>query len=217
MDIENGHKIPEDLYQENILDILSTLSDKYSVELKPINVHIFHSRQTFLTVINKPRAPDWLIAYIPNNSVNQCYLLNSSSVLDNNFIQILTHELTHLVINTLNKYLPDWIKEGVAVYEAEQIFILRFDENDWRSLTVSGTPFSGILWEDAAKSNGYNIAGLIIYHLNQLFTWTKLINILQEYDPKKDHSFFNTIERITNLKKGEFIEKFVDLYKKRGV
>ena len=117
---------------------------------------------------------------MPPKSTSSIYILNNKEKLTTKKIvsQILLHEMTHLYTNALNPNLPDWLKEGISVYVAEQIFRSSISTTDWKKIAQKDIPFGRISWEFAAEHNGYNIAGLLIMFFVRRYGWAKFITAI---------------------------------------
>ena len=83
--------------------------------------------------------------------------------------------MTHLYTNALNPNLPDWLKEGISVYIASQIFKPSISTTDWKKITQKDIPFGHVSWKFAAEHNGYNIAGLLVVFSVRRYGWEKFI------------------------------------------
>ena len=152
--------------------------------LKPpvtINLHIYKNRKDFLRAIKKPRGPSWLIGYISTNNIS---LVDTKD--EKKFSQLLTHEITHVYINLINKNLPQWVKEGLAIYIAKQISHKKILETNWKNIIKNGDPFKGISWRRAAKYDGYNIAGLLILFFLERYGWNNMNKFLTSYKGKSE-------------------------------
>jgi hypothetical protein len=149
----------------------------FSVSPSFVVVNVFRNRASFLKAIHKKKVPDWLVAYVPSKSTSHIYVLSSNEQLTGRKVmsQILLHEITHLYTNTLNPNLPDWLKEGVSVYVAAQIFKPSISTADWEKITQEGVPFKRVPWRVAAEHNGYNIVGLLVMFFVRRYGWEKFI------------------------------------------
>ncbi len=172
--------------------IIRKLFKLFPVSPSLIIIHIFQNRPEFLKEIGKPKAPDWLVAYVPEKSTSHIFILKTKKLSKaKKLSQIFTHEIAHLYTNKLNPNLPDWLKEGLSVYVAEQIFSPVVSKKDWRKITSLTIPFKQLPWEIAAKYNGYNIAGLLVLFFVKRYGWRPLLSALRLY--KQRASAFKTL------------------------
>ncbi len=175
----------KNLYNKVAL-ITKRLSKLFPRSPKYIKVCIFQNRRLFLQAINKPRASGWLKAYIPPNSTSNIYLFleKNKSLKQKESSRLLTHEIAHLYINALNPKLPDWIKEGTAVYLSRQMSNFFISEANWNAVSQSGTPFQHLRWSTVVKHNGYQIAGLLVLFFVKNIGWPNFITSIATYKPQ---------------------------------
>lgn len=153
------------------------LAKLFPVAPRTVTVHVFRNRAAFLKAINKREMPEWIIAYVPPKNTSRMYVLDNKEKITakKTIRQVFLHELAHLYTNTLNPNLPDWLKEGISIYVAEQIFNLSISTANWKRIAHGSVPFKGVSWEYAAKHNGYSIAGLLVLFFVRRYGWTKFI------------------------------------------
>lgn len=172
----------KNFYTKNIYLVIRKLNELFLISPSFIIINVFRNRISFLRAICKKAAPDWLVAYIPPKNTSIVYLLinNKNLTAKQKAIsrQILLHEITHLYTNTLNSNLPDWLKEGISVYIANQIFKPSILITDWRKIAPRNMPFERISWQFAAEHNGYNIAGLLVMFFVKRYGWTRFITAI---------------------------------------
>jgi len=204
----------KNFYKNSLNSTIKKLNKLFVNHPEIINLSIFDNRSDFLNAINKPKAPNWLIAYIPQNSKSNIYIAHNKKSLGRKELkQIITHELTHLYTNLLNAKLPDWIKEGLSVYVAKQIYYPKISINDWKKINKNHEPFKKISWKMAVKYNGYHTAGLLIMFLVNQYGWKKFIKSLTTH--KCNVSIFKTIINKSSKKDSKMlIEDFEDNFVK---
>src|SRR3989338_7337757 len=147
--------LQKNFYIRNAHSSIQKLNRLFPIVPPFIVAHIFQNRTSFLEAINKKK-------------------LTTKKIVS----QILLHEMTHLYTNALNPNLPDWLKEGISVYVAEQIFRSSISTTDWKKIAQKDIPFGRISWEFAAEHNGYNIAGLLIMFFVRRYGWAKFITAI---------------------------------------
>jgi len=169
--------LQKNFYIKNIHSNIRKLTRLFPVSPSLIMVHVFQYQVSFLRAIHKKRVPDWLVAYVPPNSTSHIYILNNKEKLTTKKVvgQVLLHEITHLYTNTLNPNLPDWLKEGISVYVAAQIFKPSISTADWKKIAQEDVPFKRVSWRVAAEHKGYNIAGLLVMFFVRRYGWKKFI------------------------------------------
>ncbi len=178
-------------------------------------IHVFENRASFLKAIKRKNAPDWLVAFVPPKSTSAIYVFDDkeASFSKKKLAQVLRHEMTHLYTNKLNPSLPDWMKEGLSVYVASQIFKLSISDTDWKHVAPKDMPFARASWKYAAEHDGYNIAGLLVMYLVRRYGWKALITALGPTHPPRFYianisSYFgdDPKELIANFKR-QFVKK----------
>lgn len=181
------------------------LSKLFSNSPKTINIYVFQNRVNFLKKIKKTKAPDWLTAYVPSRNTSRIYIFNNNEkpAKTKKNLQIVIHEITHLYTNTHNPNLPDWVKEGLSIYIAKQIFYPTVSKNDWKKITPSIIPFQRISWHTAAKYNGYNTAGLLTLFFIRRYGLKRFLVALRSYKHKE--SVFKTISNYFGEKNETFL------------
>jgi len=206
--------IPQkNFYIRNTHSNIQKLTRLFSVSPSFVVVHVFRNRTSFLKAIHKKKVPDWFVAYVPPKSTSYIYVLSTNEKLTGRKVmsQILLHEITHLYTNTLNPNLPAWLKEGISVYVAAQIFKPSISTADWEKITQEGVPFKRVSWRVAAEHNGYNIAGLLVMFFVRRYGWEKFIAAISYR-----HSRRISIKSIP-LYFDEKFERFIADFKKQFV
>lgn len=88
---------------------------------KDLEIIIYHPKDSILININNPH---W------NHSLGFTYYSKDKIVIkdpsyayisNDKFIQVIEHELNHLMINRFTNKIPRWFKEGMAMYVANEI------------------------------------------------------------------------------------------------
>ena len=203
----------KNFYIRNTHSNIRRLTRLFPVSPSFVVVHVLRNKASFLKAIRKKKAQDWLVAYVPLKSTSHIYVLSTSEELTGRKVmsQILLHEITHLYTNTLNPNLPDWLKEGVSVYVAAQIFKSSISTADWEKITQEGVPFKSVSWRVAAEHNGYNITGLLVMFFVRRYGWKKFIAAISYR-----HSMRISIKSIP-LYFDEKFEQFITDFKKQFV
>ncbi|OGY84767.1 MAG: hypothetical protein A3F54_03185 [Candidatus Kerfeldbacteria bacterium RIFCSPHIGHO2_12_FULL_48_17] len=173
----------KDFYIRHTHSNMQKLARMFPVQLLSLTVHIFRNKNSFLKTLPTKKVPTWFIAHVPKNSTSCIYIFdNKDSITSKKTLsQVLLHEMTHLYINILNPKLSDWLKEGISVYVAAQIFKPSISTTDWKKIAQKNIPFRGVSWKFAAKYNGYNIAGLLVMFFVRLYGWKKFIAAINSH------------------------------------
>lgn len=170
--------IPQkNFYIRNTHSSIRKLTRLFPVFPSFIVVRVFRNKVSFLKAIHKKKAPDWLVAYVPPKSTSRIYVFDNKERITSKKVlsQVLLHEMAHLYTNALNPKLPDWLKEGISVYVASQIFKPSISATDWKKITQEGIPFRRVSWRFATEHDGYNIAGLLVMFFVRRYGWKKFI------------------------------------------
>lgn len=207
--------LQQNFYIKNAYANMRKLTKMFPVSPSTITIHIFRNRTSFLRASGVRRAPHWFIAHIPPNDNSHIFILCAEERLSKEQItkyrQVLLHEMTHLYVNALNPYLPDWLKEGISVYIAAQIFKPSTTSADWKKITNEDVPFKHVPWKSAIKHDGYNVAGLFVMFLVRRNGWRKFIAAIRHSHPGRF-----SIESISRYF-GEEPNRLLDDFKKKFV
>lgn len=207
--------LQKNFYIRNTHSSTRKLDRLFPVSPPFIIVNVFRNRLSFLKAIHKKLAPDWLVAYVPPKNTSSIYVLSNKEKLTTrqavSYHQVLLHEITHLYTNTLNPNLPDWLKEGMSVYIAGQIFKPSISTADWKNIAQEDVPFKRVSWRFAAEHNGYNIAGLLVMFFVRRYGWTKFIAAIS----RRDRMRFSVKSILLYF--GEKFERFIADFKKQFV
>lgn len=180
--------IPQkNFYIRNAHSNIRKLVSLFPVPLSSVVVRIFRNRASFSRAIHKKKAPDWLVAYVPPKSISHICVFDDKERFTSKKIlsQVLLHEMTHLYTNALNPNLPDWLKEGISVYVASQIFKPSISTADWKKIVKKDIPFKRVSWRFTTEHNGYNIAGLLIMFFVRRYGWEKFITAISYRYPTR--------------------------------
>src|SRR3989338_7959350 len=148
-----------------------------------ITIHSFSKRTAFLKAVGINSAPRWLVASVPPRSTSDIFLHRNQKKLGeaNKIDRVILHELTHLYTNSLNPNLPDWVKEDISVYIAQQINKLTISTENWKKIIPGNIPFEKVRWQTATKYDGYNIAGLLVRFLVKKYGLKRFLNALDRH------------------------------------
>jgi len=181
-------KVLEDL--SNVLEsgYLRLTKDMQTSFNSKIDVFIYPNIKSFHNAINQPDAPDWAVGAASKNELKMVTPLNPGSEHSyESLMKAIVHELTHTIVLNFRKQglvgLPNWLNEGYAYYEANQL-----DESQ-REL-VQTQLLNGAIpsWNELEKANnyqfgdmnGYPISATIIEFLVKSFGLDKLKQFIIE-------------------------------------
>jgi hypothetical protein len=183
-------------YFKNITLSIRKLGRIFLKSPNSLTLYIFQNRKAFLKAINREKAPDWVIGYVPHKNTSSIYLYYSEG-RKKDLPKTLTHEIAHIYLNLYNSILPVWIKEGICIYLAQQIFKPSIKIRNWRKIAPDGVPFKNVKWTVAVKNNGYNSAGLLTLFLIRRYGWKNFLKALKlkNFTFKNLAAFFNEKEK----------------------
>jgi hypothetical protein len=90
----------------------------------------------------------------------------------NGMVQIALHEYTHVVINDVNRNIPIWLNEGIALMEAGQSSIFRVEVK--KEALADKLPFYDKIAVDQSSGMVYKYAGSIVEFIIARFSIGKL-------------------------------------------
>ncbi len=194
-------EMEKEFFEKSVFFAIETITEYFSKFPSTITVFLFSSRQAFLESIDQTEAPEWLVAQVPEGSVSELHVFVGQEEVKEKqketLKQVIVHELAHLFTNQFNSNLPDWLKEGVSVYIAQQIYHANISKKDWSVINKGSYPFDDVSWSEAAEHNGYTIAGLLVMFYVRQYSWSKLLTILESADKEFcfSESFISDFEK----------------------
>jgi Peptidase MA superfamily len=172
---------------ENLSEILErnykVITDHLNTEFEnKIRGYIYPDLHTFHKAINYPEAPDWVVGAAGRNELKMVSPLNPGSVHSyESLMQAIVHEFAHTVVLNIREHgvvgLPNWLNEGYASYEADQL------TDNQRKLIQSSLLNKTIpSWNELKEANtaqfgdmgGYGFSATIIEFLVQSYGFDKL-------------------------------------------
>lgn len=114
---------------DDLADFTSSISarageilEKYdSPSSGKISIALFPSLEELHLAMGVPDAPDWVVGV--SSSVNWIMMVNpfmSKKYSYEEMEKVAIHEYSHQIISRLNKKIPRWLQEGIAMVEANQ-------------------------------------------------------------------------------------------------
>jgi pimeloyl-ACP methyl ester carboxylesterase len=179
---EKDSRVLEDLAKElekNYAKITGHMRTEFK---EKIRVYIYPDLSAFHKAVNYPEAPDWVVGAAGKNELKMVSPLNPGSAHSyESLMRAIVHEFTHTVVLNIREHgaagLPNWLNEGFAYYEADQLTTSQRRAVKSRILqkTIPG-------WDEIREANtsqfgemgGYEISASIIEFLVQTYGSDKL-------------------------------------------
>ena len=209
---EIKNNILEKSYARKVFLITKKLSSFFLRSPDLITINLFEKRTKFLKAMKKKNAPNWIVGSVPSKSTSTVFFLNEEGKISKKTAQILTHEIAHLYTNKNNPNLPDWIKEGLSVFWAKQIFFQTINKESWNKIAPTGVPFKQIKWPFAAEHNGYAIAGLLVFFLIKKYGKKNFIETIISF--KREASILESFARLSGETQESLSKDFFDHFVK---
>lgn len=181
-------KVLDDLskvLESNYLRLCKNMQTRFDSK---IDVFIYPETKAFHKAINYSDAPDWVVGAAGKNVLKMVSPLNPGSVHSyESLMKAIVHELAHTVVLNLRKQglvgLPNWLNEGFAYYEANQLTeanrkiihskLLKNTIPSWNELKNANTSEFGDM-------GGYGISATIIEFLIETNGYEKLKQFIIE-------------------------------------
>ncbi|MBU2465108.1 MAG: hypothetical protein KJ615_02095, partial [Bacteroidetes bacterium] len=179
---EKDSGVLEDLAKElekNYAEITGHMRTEFK---EKIRVYIYPDLSAFHKAVNYPEAPDWVVGAAGKNELKMVSPLNPGSAHSyESLMQAIVHEFAHTVVLNIREHgavgLPNWLNEGYAYYEADQLTpsqrralqsrISQKTIPEWDEIREASTSQFG-------EMGGYEISATIIEFLVQSYGFDKL-------------------------------------------
>ena len=178
--------------ENNYLKITENM--KTSFESK-IDVFIYPNIKSFHSAINVPDAPDWVVGAASKNELKMVSPLNPGTQHTyESLMKAIVHELTHTIVLNFRKQglvgLPNWLNEGYAYYEANQL------NEAQRELVLSQLLDNKIpSWSELEKANNYQFGDMNGYPISA----TIIEYLVESYGLDKLKQFIIRPENVKNI------------------
>ncbi len=182
--------------EKEINKIFLYLKNSFNIDIPTLYIHIFDTRQEFNKEIKRD-TPEWLVANASNNNLinilSPFAFEKESSHKKKEFIQVLTHEISHLFIHELSmgNAVPKWLNEGLASYFAGQHKdkkeVIYIEEDFCKKL---GTPRG---WNDNVNYDAYTIASRFVSFLIKEYSFNKIRELITLLNKNYNYSNFKDI------------------------
>lgn len=202
---KQDEKVLDDLskvLESNYLRICNNMQTSFDSK---IDVFIYPNTKAFHIAIDYPDAPDWVVGAAGKNELKMVSPLNPGSVHSyESLMKAIVHELAHSIVLNFRKQglvgLPNWLNEGFAYYEANQL--TEADRKKVHSSLLKNTIPS---WNELKNSNtfefgemgGYGISATIVEFLIETNGYEKLKQYIVE--PKNVENIYKISEKDLEL------------------
>jgi hypothetical protein len=180
----------KDKYYREFSEAFKRLAKFFPTSPSLVEIYLFSNRSDFIKKIGKKRVPDWLMGYIPTNSINKIFIYTKDPRLSSKakLKKLVHHELAHVFTNYFNPALPTWLKEGLSVYLGKQIIKPFISGLDWQVIKPNKNyRFFGRNWNSLVNNHhAYNNAGLIVQQFIKNYGKENLFKLLAKYQSNQD-------------------------------
>lgn len=201
---DQDKKCLEDLskaLEENYTRITNDLITK---SIKNVDVYVYSDLDTYHKEINQPDAPTWVVgnAGPEPNTIKMANPLNVDGPSYSNFMKIIVHEFTHVVVSNINpnaSNIPIWLNEGIATYESKQFS--KADMTNYKD-KLGKYPLKDLETDFLAfgNNNGYIISYCIVEYIIKTYGYDKLIDSIKTP---------SDMEKIFGVSKEDFQNSFI--------
>lgn len=178
---------------------------KQKVLISKITIEIIDSRKEFDKLLNKS-TPNWLVA-ISDGKNKKIYIMNEKIIERNsrfNFSTILKHEIAHIYLYSINKKIPIWLDEGLALNLSKQKKEHNIRQENWLYF-LSNYKNRKLQFGKFAENEGYRISYHIIKDIfigresRQLYLFLKNCHkkeaeVVKKFTKKIDEYVFEKIK-----------------------
>jgi hypothetical protein len=176
--------LPGDNYikilENQIIRSVKKLSGFYSINIPYINIELIYSRKELNNKL-KRKTPNWLIGV---NYKNKIYLFSSSVVerysshKKSRLNKIITHEICHAFNSKINKKMPTWLDEGIALYLSNQKKKRDFKKSDWQFFVNNIN--KKINLNSLTEHDGYKVSYWMVKGLTDNYNKKNLLKLIKK-------------------------------------
>lgn len=214
---ESDHFIFYYSHQEQSIDDLTNILESNFTRIsahfpynpkRKIKVYIYKDLDSFHYYACGLRSlPKWVVGMADSGGIRLVTPKHDGAVHnEDDFHKIIVHELTHVIIHNHNKHIPNWLHEGIAVYEADQMTSSAI-EYIAKSVHKEEIPRIEQLECDSVtfgERNGYDWSCTIIHFIVHKYGYDHLLELC-----KNPHNF----EKVFGYSKPEFEKRWIDSLK----
>lgn len=181
---------------KKIIFAVQKLKKFYKTDIKDISFEIIYSRKEFNRKIRK-NTPSWLVGFFSGHKI---YLVSSNIIekisphQKSDFKKILIHELCHYYNNKINKNMPIWINEGLALFLAGQK--KKKPERLGQNFLIAKFFSKNINYWSFIENDGYSISYWLIKTIAEKFSKNQLKSVMKIGSSQNDK---NKLEKILKM------------------
>jgi len=168
--------------------------NKYGVNInRKINIIIFPSVKEFQKEYNLSNYSAGIVGTAVNNrTIGIVSPLNPGPVHSyNSILKIAVHEFVHISTNRINTNIPNWLNEGISLFEAKQINPVHIK----KLIKANQIPSISALEINFYNNFGYSVSGTIVEYIVSDYNYDRLVNLIK--NP-------NNIQTVFGVNKSEF-------------
>lgn len=170
-----------DTIKTSIKDKLPELEDFYQLKITNLEIELIYSREEFNQIVGRD-TPAWMVAL---SKPDKIYIFSPKAVNDHSshgksgLGKTIVHELVHMFNDRINKNLPLWLDEGMALYLADQKKEQDFSKENWNYFLKHHLSSRDDV-DDFAAHEGYKISYKLVKRILERHGKDKLMSILKE-------------------------------------
>ena len=152
------------------------------VNLTDFKIDLVYSRKQYDKKV-KRKTKRWEIANTSNNSFiifHPDFIESETDHKKEEFDCILTHEIAHVITNSINSIFLNWISEGIAQYIADQKPSTKYVKQSNVNHFIKNNFYKNSNYQDFISHEGYEVSYWLIKY------------ILEKYGKKNISSLINT-------------------------
>jgi len=166
--------------EKQVLKSIKKLKAFYNINVSNINIELVYSRKELNKKL-KRKTPNWLIGTVVKNKI---YIFSLLSITkhnchkNNKFNKLINHELCHIFNAKLNKKMPIWLDEGIALYLSRQEKKKDFKKSDWQFFIENIN--KNISFNSFLKHDGYKVSYWLVKKLFDNSNKNKLLKLIKK-------------------------------------
>lgn len=174
---------------KKIINDYKRLSKIFNIFPKVIFVSLVYSREE-MNAHWKSKTPSWLVGFSKKEQVFifSPLFFRGNKLNKNKINKIITHEIVHLFIHTLNKNPLMWIDEGYASFFAKQKK-KKIKNKDVAFLLDKNFLTNNISIADFSNHGGYDISNMLVGKIVKKYGEKMIFKIIKSKSFKKDIEF----------------------------
>src|SRR3972149_3303125 len=166
-----------------IYSLNETLTFLKEFKIKPINfkIYLIYSREQYDKKV-KRSSERWEIANTSGSSfiiLHPDVIENETSHKKEEFEQILTHEFTHVITNSINPNFLSWISEGVALNIAGQNHFSKYVNKSNADYFIKNSLYTNVDNQDFVTHEGYEISYWLVRYILEKYGKEKFLSLIK--------------------------------------